>query len=285
MKIRRSQDLLFLAASLLAAAAFVGAYLASSRQEVINTRNNNGSGSGPTFIKPSSWPPVQQLKDSGLSPVSNDELKKCTAILELPQEIYAKAHPSNFGNREPRDAIGRSIPNQPAIVIIHETVIPAAATINLFQTNHLKDSDQASYHLLINRAGERIRVVPDGNRAYGSGYSAFGDFTIHAKNPESFSINNVALHVSLESPSDGAGDNPTHSGYTRAQYDSLAKQVLLWQAKYRIPIFRVTTHASVDRSHSRYDPRSFSLARWDLFDRLHKKYSTDCNLSQFALPD
>ena len=155
----------------------------------------------------------------------------------------------------------------------------------MFQTKHVNDSDQASYHLLINRAGERLRVVPDGNRAYGSGYSAFGDFTIYAKTPQTFSINNVALHVSLESPSDGGGDNTTHSGYTPAQYETLAKQVLLWQAQYGIPMFRVTTHASVDRSHSRYDPRSFSLARWDLFDRFHRQYSKACNLTQFTLPE
>ena len=177
--------------------------------------------------------------------------------------------------------IGREIPNKPAIIVIHETVMPASETVNLFQTPHPNDNDQASYHMLVDRAGSLIRITPDNQRAYGSGYSKFGDFTVHSKSPDNFSINNVALHISLETPTDGQGDTSSHSGYTRKQYSSLAKQILLWQAKYGIPVFRITTHASVDRSHSRYDPRSF---RWDELDYYHRQYAKTCGLNILTLP-
>ena len=226
------------------------------------------------------WPEVQFLSDSGIAPLSEAELAACKQKLPKTVEKEALAHPDNFGQRDPKDAIGRDIPHQPALIVLHETVISSPATIDLFQTPHPNDNDQSSYHVLINKSGESIRIVPDENRAYGSGYSRFGDFTIHSKSPNNFSINNVALHISLETPLDGRGDESAHSGYTGRQYDSLARQVLLWQAKYGIPIFRVTTHAWADRSHSRYDPRSF---RWDLFDKYHREYATTCGLKKLTL--
>ena len=196
-------------------------------------------------------------------------------------ERLEPADPTNYGQRDAKDVIGREIPNKPELIVIHETVIPTADTIKLFKTSHPKDEDQASYHILIDRTGSLIRIVPDDNRAYGSGYSRFGDFTVHTKYPDRFSINNVSLHISLESPYDGQGDSLRHSGYTMNQYDSLAKQVLLWQAKYGIPDSRITTHASVDRSHSRYDPRSF---RWYDFDYYHRQHAKACGLSILTLP-
>lgn len=49
--------------------------------------------------------------------------------------------------------------------------------------------------------------------------------------------------------------------------------MLLWQARFGIPMGRLTTHAAVDRSHSRYDPRSF---RWDRFDAAYAKAPASC---------
>ena len=72
------------------------------------------------------------------------------------------------------------------------------------------------------------------------------------------SVNNFAYHVSLESPSDGRGNSRTHSGYTQAQYESLA-----WlMARTNIPDSRITTHRAVDRSGNRMDPRSFDSSRF-----------------------
>lgn len=227
-------------------------------------------------------PAVKFLAESSLKTVSEEALASCRRELRLKAEINAPADRTNYGARVPKDILRRQIPNQPALIVLHETVLPASATISLFRTPHLRDADQFSYHVLIDRSGRLIRIVPDQNRAYGSGFSAFGDFTIHTKSRSNFSINNVALHVSLESPMDGRDDKDAHSGYTRSQYDTLAKQVLLWQAKYGIPNSRITTHANVDRSHSRYDPRSF---RWNTFDSYHRQHAIACQLNQFMLSE
>jgi N-acetyl-anhydromuramyl-L-alanine amidase AmpD len=227
-----------------------------------------------------SWPEVQRLISSGIKPLSEADLEACRSSLGLVEEQQAPAHSDNFGDRDAKDLLGREIPHQPALIVLHETVISAPETINFFQSPHPNDNDQASYHMLVSQKGDLIRFVPDESRAYGAGYSRFGDFTVHSKSPNNFSVNNVALHISLETPPDGRGDVASHSGYTRDQYNTLAKQILLWQAKYGIPIFRVTTHASVDRSHSRYDPRTF---RWDSFDAYHRKHAATCGLVNLTL--
>lgn len=234
-----------------------------------------------TSTKEASWPEIQYLNTSGLNSLTEDQLLACSKAIKAGVERPDLADPTNYGNRDPRDVIGRNIPNKPELIVIHETVIPTDETIKLFKTSHPRDEDQASYHVLVDRTGELVRIVPDEKRAYGSGFSKFGDFTIHSKSPDNFSINNVALHISLESPEDGRKDTSSHSGYTNSQYSSLAKKVLLWQAKYGIPVFRITTHASVDRSHSRYDPRSF---RWDELDYYHRQYAKICSQDILTLP-
>tara|TARA_B100001741_G_C16453815_1_gene551701 strand:- start:561 stop:1076 length:516 start_codon:yes stop_codon:yes gene_type:complete len=153
-------------------------------------------------------------------------------------------------------------------------------TLRFFQTPHPRDADQASYHLLLDRRGMAYRLVPDAKRAFGSGWSAWGDGSIRHRPLSSplagGSINNVALHLSLESPADGRGDDDAHSGYSRAQYERLAEHVLIWQLRWGIPMRRITTHAVVDRSHSRRDPRSF---RWEKFDRAWLQAASSCGIS------
>jgi hypothetical protein len=212
------------------------------------------------------------------SPRSEAELQRCARVLGLRPERPALADATNFGERQPRDWLGRPLPHQPRLIVLHETVLDQADTLNLFRTPHPADADQVSYHLVFGPDGDRHRVVPDAKRAYGAGQSAFGDFTLQAKPSSRGSINNVALHASLVTPPDGRGarSGDAHSGYTPAQYTALAAQVLLWQHRYGIPMSRVTTHAAVDRSHSRYDPRSF---RWDLFDRAYAAASGRCGFS------
>ena len=54
------------------------------------------------------------------------------------------------------------------------------------------------------------------------------------------------------------GDRLRHSGYTNAQYRSLAAQIAQWKVLYGIESSSVVTHQEVDRSGSRRDPRSFN---------------------------
>ena len=221
---------------------------------------------------------VQTLADAGLKPLPADKLAACAAALRLPPELARPADATNFGVRQERDRFGRAVPNRPQLIVLHETVLSAADTLKLFATPHRRDDDQASYHLLVDRAGMRLRVVPDGGRAYGAGMAAFGDFTVRIRPTSVGSLNNVALHLSLETPADGRGDGDGHSGYSAAQYRVAAGQVLLWQAAFGIPISRVTTHQAVDRSHSRRDPRSF---RWQEFDAAWREAAARCGLEAY----
>jgi N-acetyl-anhydromuramyl-L-alanine amidase AmpD len=221
---------------------------------------------------------VQTLADAGLKPLPAEQLEACAAKLRLPPELPRPADATNFGERQRRDAFGREVPHGPQLIVLHETVISAADTARRFATPHPRDDDQASYHLLLDREGQRLRIVPDAGRAFGAGMAAFGDFTVRIRPQSVGSLNNVALHLSLESPPDGRGDGDAHSGYTAEQYRVAAGQVLLWQAAFGIPMSRVTTHQAVDRSHSRRDPRSF---RWVAFDAAWRDAAQRCGLTAY----
>ena len=223
-------------------------------------------------------PPLMRLGDGRVHAATPLEIQECEARLQIPEEEFQPAHPTNFGERKTKDSWGRELQVTPMVIVLHETVISESQTVGLFQTNHPEDNQQVSYHMLIATDGRRIRVVPDEKRAYGSGMSAFGDVTMRTRPGAVGSINNIALHISLITPPDGRSDVDAHSGYTNAQYRSLAEQVLLWQAKFGIPITRLTTHAAVDRSRSRYDPRSF---RWDRFDPYYQHAAKICAFDQY----
>lgn len=146
----------------------------------------------------------------------------------------------------------------PRVVVLHETVYSVDSAINTFLTPHPRDEDQVSYHTLIALDGRIVDLVNPLKRAYGAGYSAFlGEWA--ATNPKfKGSVNNFALHLSLESPSDGQGSGSSHSGYTQEQYDALALVLHDWIQTYRIPPAAITTHQHVDLGGERSDPRSFN---------------------------
>ncbi|MEB3275811.1 MAG: peptidoglycan recognition family protein [Cyanobacteriota bacterium] len=165
--------------------------------------------------------------------------------------------PSNYGERFRRDAFGRALDPTPRLVVLHETVYGIGSAINTFMTPHPNDADQVSYHALIGLDGAVVQVLDPLRRAFGAGNSAFnGEWVV--TNP-SFrgSVNNFALHVSLETPLDGEDDDSGHSGYTAAQYDALAALLSDWMGRFAIPFERITTHAHVDLGGERGDPRSF----------------------------
>jgi N-acetyl-anhydromuramyl-L-alanine amidase AmpD len=245
---------------------------APGEESLVDLQEQLGGSADPKSVKP---PRLLEPEPSGLPSLKPRDLEQCRATLALAPERPVPADPTNFGDRFTQDAWGRAIASSPMLIVIHETVMGAKETLAFFQTPHPRDEDQASYHMLIDRDGSRVRVTPDANRAYGAGMSAFGDVTQRVRPGSVGSINNIALHVSLVSPTDGREDTDGHSGYTDEQYAALAKQILLWQAEHGIPLTRVTTHSAIDRSQSRYDPRSF---RWDRFNGHYQSATKQCKL-------
>lgn len=190
-----------------------------------------------------------------------------------PTQVWRPAHKTNFGKRFTKDINGSPVDN-PLIVVLHETVISAADTIRLFQTPHYNEADQASYHELITRNGTIVHIVSKQNRAFGAGNSVFrgphGSEMVRTHRIYPASVNNFAYHISLETPADGNNNGNHHSGYSQAQYQSLAWLI----TQSQVPLARITTHKEVDRSGSRKDPRSFnqrSLASLlQRYSQLHK---------------
>lgn len=168
-------------------------------------------------------------------------------------------HPTNFGERFNRDAYGNPVDPTPQLVVLHETVYGIGSAINTFVTPHPRDEDQVSYHTLIGGDGSVVQVLDPSKRAFGAGNSAFNGRWVVTNAKVGGSINNFALHISLETPLDGENDGPAHSGYTSAQYDALAALLAGWMQRFPIPASHITTHRAVDLGGERADPRSF---RW-----------------------
>jgi N-acetyl-anhydromuramyl-L-alanine amidase AmpD len=179
----------------------------------------------------------------------------------MPRQEVVSVHSSNYDYRMSTDIAGNPIHND-MIVVLHETVGSAGSAINTFQRENRHDNDQVSYHTLIRQDGTVVYLVPPEMRAFGAGNSVFngphGAETVRLDPVLPPSVNNFAYHAALESPADGRGNGSNHSGYTDAQYASLAWLI----AQTNIPESRITTHRAVDRSGSRRDPRSFDTQKF-----------------------
>ena len=208
-------------------------------------------------------PPAQEPWVSPLRqacPIREPELQQRLANLmdDLDQRRRRiRIDPSNYGHRFRRDVFGNRLDPTPRLVVLHETVYGLSSAINTFKTAHPNDDDQVSYHTLIGLDGTVVDTVDPSKRAFGAGYSAFQGRWAMTNRRVSGSINNFALHLSLESPLDGENEAPGHSGYTQAQYDALAVVLTDWMQRYPIPVEAITTHRHVDMGRERADPRSF----------------------------
>jgi N-acetylmuramoyl-L-alanine amidase len=173
------------------------------------------------------------------------------------QATRVTIHPTNYGERFRRDVYGNPVDPTPQLVVLHETVYGINSAINTFTTAHPNDDDQVSYHALIGLDGQVVKLLDPAKRAFGAGNSAFNGRWVVTNPKVGGSVNNFALHVSLETPLDGENAGLTHSGYTRAQYDALAVLLADWMRRFRIPAQNITTHRAVDLGGERADPRSF----------------------------
>ena len=193
---------------------------------------------------------------SAVDPALRARLTRLMA--ELPARTQRlRIDPTNYGERQLRDAFGNPLDPTPRLVVLHETVYGLNSAINTFLTPHPRDDDQVSYHMLVGEKGEIVETVDPSKRAFGAGNSAFrGQWAV--TNPKvGGSVNNFALHLSLETPIDGEHQGGGHSGYSRAQYDALAVVLADWMQRFPISAQAITTHRHVDLAGERADPRSF----------------------------
>ncbi|CAK6698783.1 peptidoglycan recognition family protein [Synechococcus sp. BA-124 BA4] len=217
----------------------------------------------PPARRPSPLPPP---RPAWVSPLA----RQCVDLdprlrLRLERELEAlpvrrrrlQIDPSNYGVRFERDAFGHPVDPTPQVVVLHETVYGIGSALRTFQTPHPRDEDQVSYHTLISLDGQVIDVLDPGQRAFGAGNSAFNGRWVVTNPRVGGSINNFALHISLETPLDGEDNDSGHSGYSSRQYDALALVLTDWMRRFPIPAAHITTHRQVDLGGERADPRSF----------------------------
>ncbi|MFM9088400.1 MAG: N-acetylmuramoyl-L-alanine amidase [Cyanobium sp.] len=216
--------------------------------------------------RPSPRPPVQTPWASPLEKachVPDEALRRRlqSDLAALPTRmIRLNIHPTNYGERMDRDAFGNPLDPTPRMVVLHETVYGLRSAINTFLTPHPRDDDQVSYHVLIGEKGDVVQVLDPSKRAFGAGNSAFGSQWAVTNPKVGGSVNNFALHLSLETPLDGEDQEARHSGYKPAQYDAMALVLADWMRRYSIPAKAITTHRQIDLAGERADPRSFN---WD----------------------
>ena len=166
-------------------------------------------------------------------------------------------HSTNYGERVAQDGFGLRLDPTPRVIVLHETVYGVSSVIHTVITPHYRDEDQVSYHTLIGEHGQVIDLVDPLKRAFGAGNSSFLGESAVTNSSLKGSVNNFALHVSLETPLDGEDMDPRHSGYTPLQYDLLALVLSEWMDRFKIKATSITTHRHVDNSGERSDPRSF----------------------------
>jgi N-acetylmuramoyl-L-alanine amidase len=200
------------------------------------------------------------LGRSCAAPTDRSRLARLQTLLARLRHSPARVqiHPTNYGERFRQDAYGNPLDPTPRLVVLHETVYGIGSAINTFVTPHPRDEDQVSYHALIGGDGAVVHVLDPALRAFGAGNSAFNGQWVITNPRVGGSVNNFALHVSLETPIDGEDAGPSHSGYTAAQYDALAVLLADWMERFPIGPEQITTHRAVDLGGERGDPRSFS---------------------------
>lgn len=207
---------------------------------------------------PAQAPWVSPLQSSCVvhDPIQRSRLQRLLARVRT-SATQVRVDPSNYGSRFRRDAFGNPLDPTPRVVVLHETVYGLGSAISTFVTRHVRDDEQVSYHALIGGDGSVVQLVDPNKRAFGAGNSAFNNQWVVTNPQVGGSVNNFALHVSLETPLDGENDKPGHSGYSQAQYDALTAVLADWMMRFQIPAKNITTHRAVDLGGERGDPRSF----------------------------
>ncbi len=237
-------------------------------QAQLQTSTNPSAESGNVLKSPVKKSPSQPVTSPVKSPVKKNQSQpvakpyRTTEVFKSyrPQYEITRVDPSNYGDRYAKDINGVPARNQP-IVVLHETGNSASSAINFFQTSHDNENIQASYHALIKLDGTVVYLIPPEKRAFGAGNSVFdgpnGSETVKTNPNLPSSVNNFAYHVSLETPPEAWGDNQAknHTGYTEAQYYSLAWKPY-WLHGGSILFFGLVNCSKSSSRRSHYYPSS-----------------------------
>ncbi|MCP9916056.1 N-acetylmuramoyl-L-alanine amidase [Cyanobium sp. ATX 6F1] len=210
----------------------------------------------PTPPPVQAWSSPLRRQCRGTDAALKQRLQRLSAVLQQ-RTFHLDTDPTNYGERFNQDAFGQPVDPTPRLIVLHETVYGLSSAINTFVTPHPSDEDQVSYHTLIGLQGEVVQVLDPSRRAFGAGNSAFNGQWVVTNPKLNGSVNNFALHLSLETPLDGENDDSEHSGYTAAQLDATAVVLADWMKRFPIPPQSITTHRAVDLGGERQDPRSF----------------------------
>lgn len=138
----------------------------------------------------------------------------------------------------------------PLLVVIHETLISAEDSLRL----HADPEYYASYHAVIDRAGEITYLTPASQKAYAAAESVYID-SFGERQHINGSVDDFAYHISLETPADGYGlSKEYHIGYTKEQYTSLGWLV----AATGVQPERIVTHGELKQPETS-EPRCFNF--------------------------
>ena len=137
----------------------------------------------------------------------------------------------------------------PLLVVIHETLISVEDSLRL----HADPEYFASYHAVIDRAGNITYLTPSDQKAYAAANSIYTDVFGDQEHIKG-SVDDFAYHIALETPRDGYNASKEfHIGYTKEQYESLA-----WlTAATGVDKSRITTHGEI-REPITSEPRCFN---------------------------
>jgi N-acetylmuramoyl-L-alanine amidase len=199
--------------------------------------------------------PLRRQCSAGDSQARQSLLRQLAALETSKRRL--RIDPTNYGERFRRDAFGNPVDPTPQLVVLHETVYGIQSAVQTFLTPHPRDEDQVSYHMLVGLDGQVVEALDPSHRAFGAGNSAFNGQWVVTNPKVGGSVNNFALHLSLETPIDGENNGIGHSGYTPEQYDAVAVVLADWMRRFGIPATNITTHRYVDLGGERSDPRSF----------------------------
>ncbi len=138
------------------------------------------------------------------------------------------------------------------LIVLHETIVDCEELLDYIQS----PTFGTSYHACISLDGTIVYLVDSDKKAIAAGKSVYTSPTGEKESIRD-SVDDFSYQIALETPIDGRDiKQESHSGYTKAQYKSLAWLI----SRTGVEEERIVTHKQVSLAGSK-DPRSFDMGR------------------------